>query len=201
MIAIEPAIAAAVLVGILLGRYVPQTYRHMVNRSQRVVWPVRSLTRSWHLVVVYGSLVAYGLYRLLALPFEWTSVSIGMGLSAAGASLGFAAAATLGDQYCEELVRYDGHRLVTTGVYVIIRHPARLGMFVEACGMCVIARSPFILILLAVLGGLQYLRTVEEDAMLRTSCGASAVTYEQSVPAVNVLRGIMRYKQRRRACG
>lgn len=198
VVATEPAIAAAALVGILLGRYVPQTRRHVRNRSQKVVWPVQSFTRSCHLVVVYGVIVAWGLYRLLTLTFALTNVAIGVGLCGAGASMGIAAARALGDQYCEELLRYDGQRLVTTGIYSIIRHPARLGMFIEACGVCVLARTPFIIVLLTILAGIQYLRTAEEDAMLLVACGTSAVDYRRKVPAFNLLAGAVRHIMRER---
>jgi protein-S-isoprenylcysteine O-methyltransferase Ste14 len=185
-------LSSFVLIAILAARYTPQTIRHLHNKKKTIAYTPRSVTKSWHLVVIFGLLTAYAIYCQWALPFAIWRTALGLGICASGAALGVAAAVSLKDQYCEELLRYKGFELVTDGVFSVVRHPARTGMFLEACGMCIIASDTHAFIGLGALSVVQFVRTVEEDAMLRAYFGSSAATYSRTVPAFNVLKGIVR---------
>lgn len=185
-------LSSFVLIAILAARYIPQTIRHLHNKKQTVAYTPRSVTKSWHVVVLFGLLTGYAIYCQWSFPFAMWRTALGLGLCASGAALGVAAAVSLKDQYCEELLRYKGFGLVTDGIFSVVRHPARTGMFLEACGMCIIASDTRALLGLGALSVVQFVRTVEEDAMLRAQFGSSALKYGRSVPAFNVLKGTIR---------
>jgi protein-S-isoprenylcysteine O-methyltransferase Ste14 len=113
---------------------------------------------------------------------------IGFLVCVAGVSVGLWSVITLRKQYCEELVRYEGCRLVTSGIYGVVRHPARIGMFLEACGMALIVANGFALFALCSIVVVQVLRTNEEDRMLRDFFGAEAEEYVKAVPGFNIFK-------------
>ncbi|HEU5028712.1 MAG TPA: isoprenylcysteine carboxylmethyltransferase family protein [Spirillospora sp.] len=84
------------------------------------------------------TLLPYALARLLLVasaslgPFPWPASSPWTAIPAlafvAGVALRQTAIRTLGRFYSHHVMRQDGHRVVTGGVYRVVRHPAYAGM-------------------------------------------------------------------------
>jgi protein-S-isoprenylcysteine O-methyltransferase Ste14 len=96
-----------------------------------------------------------------------------------------AAVRTLGKQWNVQAVLVDGHQLVTTGPYHIVRHPIYLGMI----GLMIstgIATSRWVVLLIAtafaVAGALLRIRV--EDQLLSSIFGKEHQDYRNRVPAL-----------------
>ncbi|WP_412517117.1 hypothetical protein K8Z49_46680 [Actinomadura madurae] len=90
------------------------------------------------------TLLPYGLARLLLVaaasfgPLPWERWSpwllVPSAAFAAGVALRQAAIRALGRFYSHHVMRQDGHRVVTGGLYGIVRHPAYAGMLLAHIG-------------------------------------------------------------------
>lgn len=65
-------------------------------------------------------------------------------------------------------------------------------MFMEACGMAIIAGGYLPILAVGLLMLIQYARTEEEETMLRVHFGAEAEQYIQKVPKFNLVAGLYR---------
>ncbi|MBN2604156.1 MAG: isoprenylcysteine carboxylmethyltransferase family protein [Candidatus Thermoplasmatota archaeon] len=98
-------------------------------------------------VTDYGTRELYGFSQsitiLSALWFDsqWTSPSIyhlvGFGLLICGISFRFWAIQTLGKYYSHIVRTVDHHKIIDTGPYRYLRHPAYAGMLMALCGTCI----------------------------------------------------------------
>ncbi|MBI4461437.1 MAG: isoprenylcysteine carboxylmethyltransferase family protein, partial [Acidobacteria bacterium] len=97
------------------------------------------------LILVGLSLIAFLPYadRRAILTFAATAWPrwLGVGLYAAGNVLAFAAVKTLGKQFSGYVTLQDGHRLVTSGIYGVIRHPIYLRALMVVIGLPLVFRS------------------------------------------------------------
>ena len=86
----------------------------------------------------------------------------------AGMTIRFVSRQTLGSYYSPRLCILAGHRLVTHGIYAIIRHPGYLGFILLAFGVCLIFGSLYglIVMILAFLPALLFRITREETLLL-----------------------------------
>lgn len=106
-------------------------------------------------------------------------------IAVASVWLVMAAVKELGKQWSLEARLIEGHKLVTTGVYQIVRHPiytAMLGMLV-ATGI-VFSHWLVLLIAVAVFIIGTRIRTVFEERLLREAFGQEFVDFEAKVPAL-----------------
>jgi protein-S-isoprenylcysteine O-methyltransferase Ste14 len=94
----------------------------------------------WHALVFYGALV----FSLLdAAMWHWTNVGpalgsvrwVGVSLAAAGIVIRLVSRLALGKQFSPHVQTTPQHRLITTGIYRSIRHPAYLGYFCLLVGI------------------------------------------------------------------
>ena len=115
-------------------------------------------------------------------PRTTTTLLIGLGLMAAGEGLRIAALRTLGRFFTMRVAVLDGHQVVRTGLYRLVRHPAYTGWFLLSLGMgCyfgsiigVAGTSLFVL----VIGW----RVKVEEAALGRSLGDAYRDYQRDVP-------------------
>jgi protein-S-isoprenylcysteine O-methyltransferase Ste14 len=85
---------------------------------------------------------------------------------AAGVALRQAAIRALGRFYSHHVVRQDGHRVVTDGLYGIVRHPAYAGMLLANLGFAAFFAGPVTAAALTLLAGAVVWRIrVEERAL------------------------------------
>lgn len=94
---------------------------------------------------------------------------LGCLLIAAGTTIRLVAVLTLKKQFTVKVAIIEKHRVVDTGIYALIRHPAYLGLLMSLFGIGLILGNGVSLFLLTVLplGAILYRIHVEEAALLR----------------------------------
>ncbi len=106
-------------------------------------------------------------------------------IAAVSVGLALLAIRTLGREWSYEARLVEGHRLVTTGPYALIRHPiytALFGMMI-ATGL-VIGRPLALLAAIPLYAAGTWVRVRSEEALLRAAFGQDFVAYARRVPAV-----------------
>jgi protein-S-isoprenylcysteine O-methyltransferase Ste14 len=130
---------------------------------------------------VIGLLAAYlpaytdrtGFWTLNGEAVRW----VGVVLFAAGGALRIWPVFVLGHRFSGLVAIQPGHKLVTSGVYGIIRHPSYLGLLVNALGWGLAFRSS-VGVLLAVLYVPPLLARIRaEEALLRSQVGSAYDDY------------------------
>jgi len=102
---------------------------------------------------------------------------IGVALFAAGGALRLYPVFVLGRRFSGLVAIQPEHKLVTTGIYGIIRHPSYLGMLVNASGWALIFRSGVGLLLAMSLLIPLAARMHAEERLLREHFGAEYEAY------------------------
>jgi len=100
---------------------------------------------------------------------RWT----GLALYAAGYLIMHFTEAYLGTQFSVKVALQEGHRLVTTGPYAVIRHPRYLGVLIFLTGISLVFRSWAGLIGVAGMVAVITWRIVDEEAMMKEEFGAA----------------------------
>ena len=142
------------------------------DRSNRWVIPVLGV-----LSLLLGYLPAYtdrmNLWTIDGETTRW----IGVALFAIGGALRLWPVFVLGDRFSGLVAIQPGHRLVTTGVYSIIRHPSYLGLLTSALGWALAFRSGagVLIVLLLILPIIARIRA--EERLLQTQFGAEYDAY------------------------
>ncbi len=171
------AVAGLTLAAVVALRLDVQPFR----KGQRPVGRQRYLLP---LIIVVGlSLIAFLPYadRRGLLTFEsagglrW----LGLGLYAAGNTLAFAAVRTLGKQYSGYVTLQDGHQLVTTGLYRVIRHPIYLRALLVVIGLPLLFRSWLFLVMLPLGAVFVAARIRAEEKLLEEQFGAEFEAYRK----------------------
>ncbi|TDB92341.1 isoprenylcysteine carboxylmethyltransferase family protein [Actinomadura sp. 7K534] len=122
------------------------------------------------------TLLPYALARILLVasasfaPLPWDAWSPWQAVPAAvfgaGVLLRQAAIRTLGRFYSHHVMRQDGHRVVTGGLYGVVRHPAYAGMLLANAGFAAFFAGPACAAALLLLGAAVVWRIrVEERAL------------------------------------
>ena len=102
---------------------------------------------------------------------------LGVALYAAGGALRLWPMFVLGRRFSGLVAIQPGHRLVTEGIYGVIRHPSYLGLVVNAVGWALAFRSVVGLLLTAFTVLILLGRIRSEEALLRSQFGAEYDTY------------------------
>lgn len=122
------------------------------------------------------TLVAYALGRLAVIgsaalgPMSWTRWSpwlvAPLALFAVGVTVRQVAIRTLGRFYTHHVMRQDGHLIVTTGPYRLIRHPAYAGMLLANLGFVVFFLSVYSAVAMVALTAAVIWRLRREERLL-----------------------------------
>jgi protein-S-isoprenylcysteine O-methyltransferase Ste14 len=96
---------------------------------------------------------------------------VGVGLFAAGGALRLWPVVVLGDRFSGLVAIQPGHRLVTGGIYRVIRHPSYLGLLVNALGWSLAFRSGVGVLLVALMLVPVLARIRAEERLLRSQFG------------------------------
>jgi len=102
---------------------------------------------------------------------------LGVALFAAGGLLRIWPVFVLGRRFSGLVAIQPGHRLVTSGVYGIIRHPSYLGLLVNSLGWALAFRSGVGILLTALLIPPLLARIHAEERLLRTQFGGEYDAY------------------------
>lgn len=102
---------------------------------------------------------------------------LGVVLFAAGGALRLWPVFVLGRRFSGLVAIQPGHRLVTNGVYSVIRHPSYLGLLVNSLGWALAFRSGVGVLLAALTIPPLIARIRAEEALLRTEFGAAYDAY------------------------
>jgi protein-S-isoprenylcysteine O-methyltransferase Ste14 len=104
---------------------------------------------------------------------------LGVVLSAAGGALRIWPVYVLGWRFSGLVAIQKGHRLVTDGVYGVIRHPSYLGLLINALGWALAFRSGVGVLLTALLIPPLLARIRAEERLLRAHFGDEYERYSQ----------------------
>jgi protein-S-isoprenylcysteine O-methyltransferase Ste14 len=182
-------------VGILI-RYVPQLWRDWRERKRRALVSCSGRVRAGIIITLYV-LSIFRAFTVLPGGFDPDlSTLVGLFVFLVGISIGVMALRELGPSFSERLVVFPDSKLVTTGIYGIVRHPLRLGLSLELAGLCIACRDFYLLAFWLLTLIAQIVRSREEDTLLRKAYGPKAVTYQREVPAANFLRGLIKSRRR-----
>lgn len=102
---------------------------------------------------------------------------IGVVLFAAGGVLRLWPFFVLGSRFSGLVAIQSGHRLVTSGIYALIRHPSYLGLLVNALGWALVFRSGLGVILVGLTVVPLVARILSEERLLRGHFGAEYDAY------------------------
>jgi protein-S-isoprenylcysteine O-methyltransferase Ste14 len=90
---------------------------------------------AWLPALALDVLLALNLGRITLLPeMAWACAGLGLLVFAGGTALGFAGWLALGPNRAPAAVLVEGHALVTTGVYRLVRHPVYAGTIFQFLG-------------------------------------------------------------------
>lgn len=138
------------------------------DRANRWVLPVFAV-----LALLNAYLPAYtdriGFWTLDGDAVRW----VGVALFAAGGALRLWPVFVLGRRFSGLVAIQPGHRLVTTGIYGVIRHPSYLGLLINALGWALAFRSGVGVLLTALLIPPLVARMNAEERLLGTEFGAA----------------------------
>lgn len=102
---------------------------------------------------------------------------IGVALFAIGGALRLWPVAVLGNRFSGLVAIQPGHRLVTTGIYSVIRHPSYLGAVVFSLGWSLAFRSGVGVVLTAAMLVPLLFRIAAEEGLLAAEFGAEYAAY------------------------
>lgn len=102
---------------------------------------------------------------------------IGVVLFAAGGVLRLWPFFVLGSRFSGLVAIQPGHRLVTSGIYALIRHPSYLGLLVNALGWALVFRSSVGVVLVGLTLVPLVARILSEERLLRGHFGAEYDAY------------------------
>lgn len=162
----------------LLVRFAHQYWKTRARRSKRVIeikgWPS---VVSWFICYLVILVIA-GLSLVQKDKID-TLIIIGWLILASAVIIRIMAIQALRDSYHEFIVTYTGQRLITTGIYSILRHPLHLGLLLEMVGLAIISHSIITLPLLV--GSLLVLfgRTFNEEKHLIKIFGSRYRQYKR----------------------
>jgi protein-S-isoprenylcysteine O-methyltransferase Ste14 len=172
----EPARIALVLVGFALGVAALFSHGHIgsgvrEDRGNRWVIGVFGVVG-----LLLGYVPAYtermGFWVIDGDAVRW----LGVVLAAAGGALRIWPVFVLGPRFSGLVAIQAGHRLVTDGIYGVIRHPSYLGLLINALGWALAFRSGVGVLLTALLIPPLLARIRAEEALLSAHFG---IEYEQ----------------------
>ena len=175
----EPARVAVVIVFVLLAAVGPFSQANVSpgereDRGNRWVLLVLVL-----LGLLDAILPAYtdriGFWTLDGAAVRW----LGVVLFAAGGVLRLWPVFVLGRRFSGLVAIQPGHRLVTTGIYHVIRHPSYLGLLVNALGWGLAFRAGIGVLIAALMVPVVLGRIRAEEALLAAQFGAEYDAYRR----------------------
>ena len=133
-------------------------------------WLRYALNLAWWLVML-APVIEYALTGR----HNWVVAGIGSVLAVAGMAIRIWGVRSLGRYFSGHIETYDDHRVVDTGPYAVIRHPAYAGNILHVVGMPLVLNAYLALILSAIVIVLFIRRLLwEEDELAKQVPGYAA---------------------------
>jgi protein-S-isoprenylcysteine O-methyltransferase Ste14 len=110
------------------------------------------------------------IWRLVPHPVPnggFVAASVGVAVCALGIGIAIWARTQLGRNWGMPMSLREGHELVTTGPYALVRHPIYTGILLAVAGTILVEWFPWIVVLPASFAYFVYAAKVEERSMLR----------------------------------
>lgn len=155
-------------------------------RGRTIARAAAGPTRGWLLLVAIGFAALFGepparlhpLYRL-APALGWALVL----LAAGGCTFAWWARLHLGRLWSGGIVAREGHRVVESGPYALVRHPIYTGLLAGALALAILRATPFAIAGFVVLGVAFAGKARVEERFLEAQLGAAAYRgYRARVP-------------------
>ncbi len=102
---------------------------------------------------------------------------LGLSLCAAGIAVRLLALAKLGKQFSAYVTLQDGHELVQSGIYGVIRHPLYLSLLLMGPGFALVFRSELTVPILLAAVAFVSVRIRQEEKLLESQFAASFARY------------------------
>lgn len=142
--------------------------------------------------LTYLMALYFSLSHLLRYPgFDFYFIA-GFAILWMGILLRLAGLKLLGKYYSSFVEIRESQKLVTSGLFSIVRHPLHLSILIEVTGMGIISTNAFSLIPLAILLLTISLRNRNEEQKLLNHFGAEYESYRKKVPPMNILWGLIK---------
>ena len=161
---------------------IAERLRARVRRGRRTVARGGALAQ-WLPLFIFVPYVVIALRPGPEVPFPDGVRWIGLALVVGGIGFAIWAARTLGRHFDMEVEVHEGHEVVDSGPFAIVRHPVYLGLAAHLLGAC-LATGNGVLTAGTLLGALPalYIRASAEEELLRTRLGAAYDAYARRVP-------------------
>lgn len=194
----ERSILGIAAAAVICARYAPQELADLRNRGRAVVARAAPVVKARHLLLVWVLIIAVSAAEVVtARDVAGLTTFTGLLVFLAGSVLGLVGFRQLGRSYSAELVLYSESRLVSKGIYRVIRHPIRLGLALETLGLILLSEQ-FGLVPVWLLYCWALVRRSEvEDHFLRGHFGQAVIRYQENVPPANLFVGLFRLLRRR----
>jgi protein-S-isoprenylcysteine O-methyltransferase Ste14 len=184
--------AAAIFALALAARHLAQALitRHK-RPGARSGWLSTAL-----LFLCYVSAMCLALKNLAGGKTTLAAAAVGGGLWLLAVAFRMWALAHLGEFFSSLIEIRDGHRLVDTGPYALVRHPLHLAFGVEVAGMAVISWEALAVVPGVLVWAVLLARNASEEAALLSRFGADYEAYRARVPSVDLVSGLVRRLRR-----
>lgn len=159
------------------------------RRVQRAKWSEGIWARMQHILpLLAGFLLIFHTPRLVLVYGRWHhSPAIGyggLGLTLAGLAFAIWARVHLGKYWSGTITLKEGHRLIRSGPYAIVRHPVYTGMILAAAGSAlgsgtVDAAIGFVLVVLSLV-----FKSRREEMLLTREFGDEYLRFKREVPSI-----------------
>jgi protein-S-isoprenylcysteine O-methyltransferase Ste14 len=197
---VERSILGVTALVVICVRYAPQEVADIRNRSRLVVARASPPVKTWQLLLAWLLIVIPALAATLVAQDAGDVMAFaGFVLLLAGVVLGFLGFRQLGLSYSAELALYSESRLVSKGIYRLIRHPIRLGLALETLGLILVSGQLGLAAIWFLYCWALIRRSQIEDQFLREHSGVAAVQYQETVPAANLFVALMQLRHAFRA--
>jgi len=142
----------------------------------------QTIVKTIIILTMYGGLtfLPYADRRALAVLALSDSVRwLGLLLTGAGFGLVLGSGIALGRFYSADVTLQHEHRLITTGLYGVLRHPRYLGVLLTTLGLTLLYRSWAGLLAFIPILGVVFFRIYDEEILLHRAFGAEWEAYCQ----------------------